>query len=169
MVNNFVGEYLVLQGVARRTFTWTVFAALGVILSACYMLWLYRRAFFGKACESVSHHMYFDLTPREWAAIIPLLDPDGLDGDTFTRKASIAPPISAQNARIPHGYNSWSQIKGGTRATSGTGGVPCPIVCSPQAAIECLRILPEIILTIVGTLIMFLRSDPRWTARRVYF
>ena len=46
-----------LQGAAQANFTWTVFAALGVILSACYMLWLYQRVFYGKASESVSHHM----------------------------------------------------------------------------------------------------------------
>ena len=30
MLNNFVGEYLVLQGAAQANFTWTVFAAVGV-------------------------------------------------------------------------------------------------------------------------------------------
>ena len=49
MLNNFVGEYLVLQGAAQANFTWAVFAALGVIFSACYMLWLYQRTFYGKA------------------------------------------------------------------------------------------------------------------------
>jgi NADH-quinone oxidoreductase subunit M len=96
MLNNFVGEYLVLQGVAAANFTWTAFAALGVILSACYMLWLYQRTFYGKASESVSHHM-FDLTPREWIAIAPLLLLMVWMG-TFTQ--SFMPPISAQNARI---------------------------------------------------------------------
>jgi NADH-quinone oxidoreductase subunit M len=96
MLNNFVGEYLVLQGVASTNFTWTVFAAMGVILSACYMLWLYQRAFFGKASESVTHHMY-DLTPREWAAIVPLLVLMVWMG-IFTQ--SFMPSISAQNARI---------------------------------------------------------------------
>ncbi|MEO8129471.1 MAG: NADH-quinone oxidoreductase subunit M [Bryobacteraceae bacterium] len=47
-LNNFIGEYLVLQGVAQVNFQWTVFAAIGVILSACYMLWLYQRTFFGR-------------------------------------------------------------------------------------------------------------------------
>jgi NADH-quinone oxidoreductase subunit M len=96
MLNNFVGEYLVLQGTAQANFTWVVFAALGVILSACYMLWLYQRAFYGKAAEPVSHHM-FDLTPREWAAILPLLALMFWMG-TFTQ--SFLPPISAQNAQI---------------------------------------------------------------------
>jgi NADH-quinone oxidoreductase subunit M len=48
-LNNFIGEFLVLQGAAMRNFTWAVFAALGVILSACYMLWMYQRVFFGRA------------------------------------------------------------------------------------------------------------------------
>ena len=47
-LNNFVGEFLVLQGAAQANFTWTVFAAIGVILSACYMLWMYQRVFFGE-------------------------------------------------------------------------------------------------------------------------
>ena len=46
MLNNFVGEFLVLQGAAQANFGWTVFAAIGVILSACYMLWLYQRVFY---------------------------------------------------------------------------------------------------------------------------
>ncbi len=71
-LNNFVGEFLVLQGSAQANFTWTAFAAIGVILSACYMLWLYQRVFFGQTPEEVRHHV-FDLKPREWAAIAPLL------------------------------------------------------------------------------------------------
>jgi NADH-quinone oxidoreductase subunit M len=48
-LNNFVGEFLVLQGAAMVKFQWAVFAAIGVILSACYMLWMYQRTFFGRA------------------------------------------------------------------------------------------------------------------------
>jgi NADH-quinone oxidoreductase subunit M len=96
MLNNFVGEYLVLQGTAYVNMTWTAFAALGVILSACYMLWLYQRAFYGRASEGVSHHMH-DLTTREWAAILPLVVLMVWMG-TYTQ--SFLPPISAQNARI---------------------------------------------------------------------
>jgi NADH-quinone oxidoreductase subunit M len=70
-LNNFVGEFLVLQGAAQANFTWTVFAALGVILSACYMLWMYQRVFFGEVGEGVKHHMP-DLNMREWACMIPL-------------------------------------------------------------------------------------------------
>ncbi len=96
MLNNFVGEYLVLQGTSFVNMTWTAFAALGVILSACYMLWLYQRAFYGKASEGVTHHMH-DLTSREWAAILPLILLMVWMG-TYTQ--SFLPPISAENARI---------------------------------------------------------------------
>ena len=72
MLNNFVGEFLVLQGAAQAKFAWAVFAALGVILSACYMLWLYQRVFFGPLSEDVKHHMP-EFNMREWACIVPLI------------------------------------------------------------------------------------------------
>jgi NADH-quinone oxidoreductase subunit M len=105
MLNNFVGEYLVLQGAAQTNFTWVVFAAIGVILSACYMLWLYQRTFYGRASHSLEHHMP-DLTSREWIAALPLLILMVWMG-TYTQ--SFMPPISAQNARILQQVN-----KGGT-------------------------------------------------------
>jgi NADH-quinone oxidoreductase subunit M len=72
LLNNFVGEFLVLQGSAQANFRWTVFASIGAILSACYMLWLYQRVFYGETPAEVRQHM-FDLKPREWAAILPLI------------------------------------------------------------------------------------------------
>jgi NADH-quinone oxidoreductase subunit M len=96
VLNNFIGEYLVLQGASQASFAATTFAAIGVILSACYMLWLYQRTFYGKASESLSHHMP-DLNGREWAAALPLLLLMVWMG-TYTQ--SFLPPISAQNARI---------------------------------------------------------------------
>jgi NADH-quinone oxidoreductase subunit M len=96
MLSNFVGEYLVLQGAAQANFNWAIAAALGVILSACYMLWLYQRIFFGKASESVTHHIS-DLTGREWAAILPLLAMMLWMG-SFSQ--TFMPAISTQNALI---------------------------------------------------------------------
>jgi len=96
MLSNFVGEYLVLQGAAEANFNYAVAAALGAILSACYMLWLYQRIFFGKPSESVTHHV-FDLTPREWAAIVPLLALMLWMG-SFSQ--TFMPAITTQNAVI---------------------------------------------------------------------
>jgi NADH-quinone oxidoreductase subunit M len=95
-LNNFVGEYLVLQGAAQVNFRWAVFAAIGVILSACYMLWLYQRAFFGEAREAVKSHLT-DLNGREWAAILPLLVLMVWMG---TATQTFLPAISTANARI---------------------------------------------------------------------
>ncbi|HLY20618.1 MAG TPA: NADH-quinone oxidoreductase subunit M [Bryobacteraceae bacterium] len=71
-LNNYVGEFLVLQGAALANFRWAVFASIGVILSACYMLWLYQRVFYGETHDQVRDHV-FDLKPREWAAVAPLI------------------------------------------------------------------------------------------------
>jgi len=67
-----------------------------VIFSACYMLWLYQRTFFGKASESLSHHMP-DLSTREWAAILPLVILMVWMG-SFAQ--SFLPSISVQNTAI---------------------------------------------------------------------
>jgi NADH-quinone oxidoreductase subunit M len=72
LLNNFVGEFLVLQGTAIAHFSWAVWAAVGVIFSACYMLWLYQRVFYGVLKDEVRSHMP-DLNLREWAVVIPLI------------------------------------------------------------------------------------------------
>jgi NADH-quinone oxidoreductase subunit M len=95
-LNNFVGEYLVLQGSAQANFHWTVFAAIGVIFSACYMLWLYQRVFFGETGEDVRHHV-FDLRPREWAAALPLVAMMIWMG---MYSQSFLPPVSKTTAHI---------------------------------------------------------------------
>jgi NADH-quinone oxidoreductase subunit M len=51
MLNGFVGEYLVLLGTYQRHWGWASWAALGVILSACYLLWSYQRVFFGEITQ----------------------------------------------------------------------------------------------------------------------
>jgi NADH-quinone oxidoreductase subunit M len=69
LLNSFVGEYLVLQGAAEANFRYAVFAAIGVILSACYMLWLYQRLFYGAKPDRA----YPDLDVREWLCVVPLI------------------------------------------------------------------------------------------------
>src|SRR5580658_8215165 len=96
MLNNFVGEFLVLQGTAIANFKWASYAAIGVILSACYMLWLYQRVFYGETGETVRHHM-FDLKPREWAAVIPLVAMMVWMG---VYSQSFLPPIGQTTARV---------------------------------------------------------------------
>jgi NADH-quinone oxidoreductase subunit M len=95
-LNNFVGEFLVLVGAAQANFKWSVFAAIGVILSACYMLWLYQRVFYGETGDDVRAHV-FDLSRREWAAVLPLIVMMVWMG-TYT--SSFLPPVSQANAQV---------------------------------------------------------------------
>jgi NADH-quinone oxidoreductase subunit M len=68
----FVGEFLTLVG-AFKVNTWVAFfATTGIILSACYALWLYRRIVFG-ALEKQSLMAMLDLNRREAAALLPLV------------------------------------------------------------------------------------------------
>jgi NADH-quinone oxidoreductase subunit M len=70
--SGFVGEFLTMMG-AFRANTWVAFfAATGVILSAAYALWLYRRIIFG-ALTKESLKSMLDLSTREKAIIYPLV------------------------------------------------------------------------------------------------
>ncbi len=71
LLNNFVGEFLILQGAAQANFTWAVFASIGVILSACYMLWMVQRVFLGETNDGLAGR-FPDLNMREWACLVPL-------------------------------------------------------------------------------------------------
>jgi NADH-quinone oxidoreductase subunit M len=70
--SGFVGEFLSLTG-AFRINTWVAFlATTGIILSAAYALWLYRRIIFGRL-EKASLKFITDLTWREVVVMTPLV------------------------------------------------------------------------------------------------
>ncbi|MCA0278499.1 MAG: NADH-quinone oxidoreductase subunit M [Proteobacteria bacterium] len=70
--SGFIGEFLTLFGIFQVN-TWVaLIAATGVILSAAYALWLYRRVVFG-ALTKESLKGLFDLSGREKAVIYPLI------------------------------------------------------------------------------------------------
>ncbi len=46
-LNGFIGEFTILLGAANRNMWWAVFAAIGIVLGAAYLLWLYQRVFWG--------------------------------------------------------------------------------------------------------------------------
>jgi len=96
MLNNFVGEFLVLQGTAIANYTWAIFAAIGVILSACYMLWLYQRVFYGETSDDLRSHMP-DMNLREWAAVVPLIAMMVWMG---VYAQSFLPPVTKATARV---------------------------------------------------------------------
>jgi NADH-quinone oxidoreductase subunit M len=70
--SGFVGEFLTLLG-AFRSNTWVaLLATTGVILSACYALWLYARVMFGPL-EKPGLATMTDLSRRELAVLAPLV------------------------------------------------------------------------------------------------
>jgi len=96
VLNNFVGEFLVLQGTAVANWPWAVWAAIGVILSACYMLWMYQRVFYGTVNPEVGSHVR-DMAPREWLAMVPLIAMMLWMG---VYSQSFLPPVGKVNARV---------------------------------------------------------------------
>jgi NADH-quinone oxidoreductase subunit M len=48
MLNGFVGEFLIIVGSYYRSAWYAAFAAVGVVLAAVYLLWMYQRVFYGE-------------------------------------------------------------------------------------------------------------------------
>jgi NADH-quinone oxidoreductase subunit M len=70
--SGFVGEFLSLLGTFRTNITVATFATLGVILSAGYALWLYRKVVFGKL-EKPALAGVTDMGWRESVVFAPLV------------------------------------------------------------------------------------------------
>ncbi len=70
LLNGFIGEFLVLSGAFQARGLYGVLGATGVIWSACYMLWMYQRVFFGKIQHAVNESLP-DLNAIEKAALWP--------------------------------------------------------------------------------------------------
>jgi NADH-quinone oxidoreductase subunit M len=64
MLNGFVGEFLILLGTYQVRWSWASWAATGVILSACYLLWSYQRVFFGEVTNEKNRKLA-DTSGRE--------------------------------------------------------------------------------------------------------
>ena len=71
-LNGFVGEFVILQGAFQANQLWTAFAALGMILSAVYLLTFYQKIFLGESRDPANDKLV-DLNWREVLATVPLL------------------------------------------------------------------------------------------------
>ena len=63
-LNGFVGEFLILLGIFSAYKLYAIVAGAGLILSAVYMLWMYRRMMFGPINNALNHTLK-DLELRE--------------------------------------------------------------------------------------------------------
>lgn len=68
----FISEFLALRGAFEANPVWAMWAGLGIILNAGYMLWLYQRMFFGEI-DNEKNKLLPDLTTREWVYMLPLV------------------------------------------------------------------------------------------------
>ncbi len=68
----FISEFLAMRGAFEAKPLWAAWAALGIILNAGYMLWLYQRMFFGNI-ENPKNEKLIDMSGREWAYMLPLV------------------------------------------------------------------------------------------------
>ncbi|MBW2286363.1 MAG: NADH-quinone oxidoreductase subunit M [Deltaproteobacteria bacterium] len=88
MLNGFVGEILILMGAFLHSPGAAIVAAIGVALSAAYMLWMYRRVAFGPV-EHPENRSLIDLSLRERVVMLLLLVPIfwiGIYPDPFLRR-----------------------------------------------------------------------------------
>ncbi|MBI2939952.1 MAG: NADH-quinone oxidoreductase subunit M [Chloroflexi bacterium] len=81
-LNSFVGEFLILMGAYQTLPALAVLATLGVVLTAIYLLTLYRKTMHGEAASPdraaltltlSQRERRLDLTPRESIALVPLV------------------------------------------------------------------------------------------------
>src|SRR6478736_1326385 len=71
-LNGFVGEFLILVGTFQVHRLAAVVATSGIIFAAVYMLWMYQRVCFGELTSEANRRLR-DLSPREWAVLLPVL------------------------------------------------------------------------------------------------
>jgi len=71
-LNGFVGEFVILQGAFAANQVWTIFATLGMVLSAAYLLTMFQKIFLGESRDSANEALH-DLDWREVVSVVPLL------------------------------------------------------------------------------------------------
>jgi len=70
--NGFVGEFTILLGAWSYHKVYAILGASGIILAACYMLWMYQRVFYGKVTNPANEKL-IDLDLREKIVLVPLV------------------------------------------------------------------------------------------------
>jgi NADH-quinone oxidoreductase subunit M len=74
-LNGFIGEFTILMGTFGSEvlgFFFALFATLGVILAAVYMLYMFQKVFMGELDKEENKHLH-PLSWQEYAALVPVL------------------------------------------------------------------------------------------------
>lgn len=70
LLNGFVGEFTILNGVYQVQPVWAYWAVPGIVLGAAYLLWLFQRTMYGELVPA--NAPLRDLSFREWLTLAPL-------------------------------------------------------------------------------------------------
>ena len=133
MLNGFVGEYLILLGTYQKHWGWASWAALGVIFSACYLLWSYQRVFHGDITHEKNRTLA-DASLREKGillAIAVVILWMGIGSTYITRRTDAAvktvieqvEPPGAHEAAAPAGKTPLPQARSGSANPDSTAAV----------------------------------------------
>ncbi len=137
MLNGFVGEFLILLGTYQAHWNWSAWAATGVILSACYLLWSYQRVFFGEVTVDKNRTLPDASVREKWIlatmAVITLWM--GISSPFFTRR--FAAPSQNVLDQMQRQFPQEAQAcdhKSSTTRRMATNQTPChPEVPAPFA------------------------------------
>jgi NADH-quinone oxidoreductase subunit M len=135
MLNGFVGEFLILLGTFQRHANWSSWAAIGVILSACYLLWAYQRVFFGEVSVEKNRALS-DASNRELGILVSMAVVTlwmGLGSTFFTHRFA----ASSQNVL------DQMQRSGPEEACTGRAGTPACAPVSPSSMDSVSRQTPD--------------------------
>jgi NADH-quinone oxidoreductase subunit M len=108
MLNGFVGEFLILNGTFARHVSWASAAAVGIILSAVYLLWAYQRVFFGDVTLERNRSL-LDADRRERAMLVVmavLILWMGIGSVDFTRRTEASVRNVLMLMQRPEAYNA---------------------------------------------------------------
>jgi NADH-quinone oxidoreductase subunit M len=120
MLNGFVGEYLVLLGTYQVHWQWAAWAALGVILSACYLLWAYQRVFFGEITNDKNRTLP-DASPLEkgvLASMAVVILWMGLNSGFITRRTAGASQLIINQVKPSVAYEAEAPAPASSRPVS---------------------------------------------------
>ena len=136
MLNNFVGEFLILAGTFQRHSSWAAWASLGVIFSAVYLLWSYQRVFFGSITQDKNGKLS-DLDTRERAILFVMaafILWMGIGSVFFTRRTETYTQNILQQMQRPQAYNAGVPLHGDAGSTFDLDHAPMTVPGLDSAA-----------------------------------
>ena len=139
--SGFVGEFMTLIGTFKVSIPTATFATTGVILSAAYALWLYRKVVFG-ALTKPSLASIKDLTFREGLIMVPLValtHPVRLLSEAGARHVGVVGAATRQQLQ----HRSDGREGGRARAVTRSGQ---RAMSFESAGYQLLPVLPELVL-----------------------